>query len=381
MNILGGEIGKVREVLSGFDPTDSIPYGSVFGGSRGRAAKSVANSPRYRYVPDFFLGYVNKTIINIGGTTASGAVTGDGPTIYGSVYGGGQDGHVRNGTEVKIFKGSIAGQTGDALGRSGHVFGAGSGIGKYQDAGQSYCNSSSGSVTCTTEIEVHGGSIHGSVYGGGALASVGPRKTEDFNEFNNTIDAYPRTQNKVHGSKSYNKVTIEGGSIGGSVYGASRGPGSTMFSGSTPTFTGIGTGDRPYDPAKFATSIWTEVNITGGSIGNNVYGGGEMGQVKESTVVNLTGGSIAHDAYGGGKGTRGTNAIEANVGGKTTVKLNEGKTMSMLRSIRVQQRLCLMPASMLSLRVWKMDIVLLTILALKLLLQQQKPIFQLIRIY
>ena len=330
VNIYGGEIGKVDDVVSGFDPTDGIPYGSVFGGSRGKAAKSTTYSPRYKYVPDFFMGYVNKARIKIGKTEAE--YEGDyasysGPTFYGSIYGGGQDGHVRNSTEVTINKGALPGKDGDIQGRAGHIFGAGSGIGRYTD-GDSYCNSSSGSVTCTTQIDVKGGTISGNIYGGGALASVGPRKTEDFNEFNNTTDPYPRLTNKTHGSQSYNKVTIEGGSITGSVYGASRGPGSAMFSGVTPIFTGIGTGDRPYDPTKFATSIWTEVNVKGGTIDGNVYGGGEMGQVKESTVVNLTGGSIAHDAYGGGKGTRGTNAIEANVGGNTTVKLNEGKTAS-----------------------------------------------------
>jgi hypothetical protein len=87
-------------------------------------------------------------------------------------------------------------------------------------------------------------------------------------------------------------------------------------------FTAIGTSATQYDPTAYATSIWTEVNVSGGTIGNNVYGGGEMGQVKESTVVNLTGGSIAHDAYGGGKGTTGDNAIAANIGGNTTVTLN-----------------------------------------------------------
>ena len=334
VNIYGGTVGATD---AGFDPTDGIPYGSVFGGSRGRTAKSTSFSPRYKYVPDFFMGYVNKTKIKIGKTrddfTGEGADAAyaayTGPSIYGSVYGGGQDGHVRNSTEIKINKGSIPGQTGDELGRAGHVFGAGSGIGKYTDGENKYCNSSSGSVTCTTQIDIYGENsdneltattkIAGNVFGGGALASVGP-ETEEFNEFNNTATPYPRPENKTHGSQSYNKVTIDGGRIGGSVYGASRGPGSTMF---PSTFSGIGTGTGQYDPTKFATSIWTQVDVKGGTILGSVYGGGEMGQVKESTVVNLTGGDIAHDAYGGGKGTVGTYAIAADVSGNTTVKLNE----------------------------------------------------------
>ena len=332
VTILGGTVGSNT---AGFDPTDGIPYGSIFGGSRGVAAKTITQSPRYKYGPDFYLGYVNKAAIHIGGTTESGAVTDDGPTIHGSVYGGGQDGHVRNSTEIWIYKGKIAGQTSDANGRTGHVFGAGSGIGKYTDGDNQYCNNASGSVTCTTLVDVKGGSIAGNVYGGGALASVGPPKIPPTRPDNELKEASGN-----HKSYSHNKVTIEGGTIGGSVYGASRGPGDAMFSGVKPPFTGVSTDNNAtadkYNPTKYATSIWTEVNVrphpTDASknpvISGSVYGGGEMGQVKESTEVNLTGGSIAHDVYGGGKGTKGTNAIAADVGDNTTVELNKGVASS-----------------------------------------------------
>ena len=323
VTILGGTVGADD---AGFDPTDGIPYGSVFGGSRGTAAKTITQSPRYRYGPDFYLGYVNKAAIHIGGTAESGAVTGNGPTIYGSIYGGGQDGHVRNSTEIWVYKGSIAGQSSDANGRAGHVFGAGSGIGRYKDSdNKQYCNNASGSVTCTTLVDVKGGNIKGNVYGGGALASVGPPAI-------GRTDNEQKEASSTRASYSHNKVTIEGGTIGGSVFGASRGPGATTFSGDNPLFTGVSTDnnatDDKYNPTKYATSIWTEVNVTGGTIGNNVYGGGEMGQVKESTEVKLTGGSIAYDVYGGGKGTKGTNAIAADVGDNTTVELNKGVAAS-----------------------------------------------------
>ena len=343
VTILGGTVGSDTAGDDSANGGDGLPYGSIFGGSRGKAAKTVKFSPRYKYGPDFFLGYVNKTAINIGGFIENDVTTvteGTGPTIHGSVYGGGQDGHVRNSTEVRIFKGEIAGQTGDSSGRSGHVFGAGSGIGKYTDNGQQYCNNASGSVTCTTLVDIKGGTINGNVYGGGALSSVGPPNTgplngQGFNELN-TLEPYtkrPAGFNTAHGSLSYNKVNIEGGTITGSVYGASRGPGSIMFPSmsSAGTFTGIGTADNEYDPASYATSLWTVVDVkphpTDATkdpvISGSVYGGGEMGQVKESTEVNLTGGSIALDAYGGGKGTTDTYAIAADVGGNTTVELNK----------------------------------------------------------
>ncbi|MBO6078563.1 MAG: hypothetical protein J6P66_07420 [Bacteroidaceae bacterium] len=357
VTILGGRVGP--ELTTPVDNTkvdkyideDGIPYGSVFGGSRGKAAATCTLSPRYRYVPDTFLGYVNKAVVNIGGYINDNQETildATGPTIEGSIYGGGQDGHVRNSTEVKIFKGNISGQ-GDyeTAARSGHVFGAGSGVGKYdsgtKDAQNNpieYCNNASGSVTCTTLVEVSGNPattiIAGNIYGGGALASVGPPYTgvqndkngKPYNEYNNTTTDYDETTSRAHGSMSLTKVEIKGGRIGGSVYGASRGP---AYSFLTSTFSGVNSANNSaasqYNPTKYATTIWTKVDVTGGTIAGSVYGGGEMGQVKESTVVNLTGGTIAHDAYGGGKGTKNAVSswdIPANIGGNTTVELNKG---------------------------------------------------------
>ena len=184
VTILGGTVGAPGTGTPADTDASGVPHGSVFGGSRGSAAASCRRSPRYRYVPDFFLGYTNKSIINIGGTKDdNGVITyGSGPTIHGSVYGGGQDGHVRDSTGVHIYKGNIAGlgET-DTSGRSGNVFGAGSGIGTF-DTGEKdgedpimAVNNSSGSVTCTTFVEVNDDgdpehtTIHGSVYGGGAL--------------------------------------------------------------------------------------------------------------------------------------------------------------------------------------------------------------------
>ena len=299
VNLFGGTVGTG----SGTDEY-GIPHGSVFGGSRGQAAASCKRSPRYKYVPDFFLGYVNKAIINIGkksddftGDNAAAAYAAyEGPTIYGSVYGGGQDGHVRNSTEVKIYKGKIQGQTGDQFGRSGHVFGAGSGIGTYLDVAdnKNKVNNSSGSVTCTTLVEVNGGTIKGSIYGGGALASVGPPKTGGTNP-NQTYDE-KNTPSGEWKSYSYSQVNIKGGSIGGNVFAASRGPGDSYLA-TNPYFD---TTDGKYDATKYATDIWSNVHISGGEITGSVYGGGETGQVKCGVTVNITGGEIAKDVHGGG---------------------------------------------------------------------------------
>ena len=318
VTIKGGNVGDSE---AGFDATDNLPYGSVFGGSRGAAALDVgALSPRYRYVPNFLVGYVNKTVVNIGGTSTSD-LSSDTPHIYGSVYGGGQDGHVRNGTEVNIFKGDLAGQATDTQERSGHVFGAGSGVGRYDSGTKDdngdpilYCNNASGSVTCTTLVEVNGGSIHGNVYGGGELASVGPPQIgQPANE--------QKAASEDHLSHSYSKVNIKGGTIGGSVYGASRGPNTSLLASAFKNgISTTATSSGYYNPTMFATTLWTEVEATGGTVSGSLYGGGEMGQVKESTSVKLKGGVISHDAYGGG---RGSESIAADVGGNATVELNK----------------------------------------------------------
>ena len=290
VNLFGGTVGATN---AGAD-SDGIPYGSVFGGSRGKAAMNVDQlSPRYKYLPDFFLGYVNNTFINFGGTTETGAVSTDGPTIYGSLYGGGQDGHVRNGTEVRIFKGTVAGQTADA--RSGNVFGAGSGIGTYLENNTKKCSSASGSVTCKTLVEMNGGTIARSVYGGGAMASVGPpRIGQDFDE--------QKAASSTTKSYSYSLVNIKGGTIKGDVFGASRGP-SDEFRKQQFVIENIDT----YDPMLFSTDLWSDVIISGGTIGDpetstggNVYGGGETGYVKCGVTVNILGGEIKKDVYGGG---------------------------------------------------------------------------------
>ena len=307
VNVYGGTLG-----IAGFDAESSgLPYGSVFGGSRGTAAKNVgARSPRYRYVPDFFLGYVNNTVINIGDATNSTEGY-TGPTINGSVYGGGQDGHVRNSTVVNINKGKIAGQTNDNLSRSGNVFGAGSGIGTYTENGKQVISNSSGSVTCTTQVNVNGGEISGIVYGGGAMASVGPPKTPAQSDF----ETKEATETKA--SHSSTKVTLNGGTIGGDVYGASRGPGDAFYA---QQFTN---NNITYAPDDYATVIWSDVVMSSEStavVNGSVYGGGEGGRVKKNTKVDLLGGTIKGDAYGGGKGTVTTN-IEANVGGDAEINL------------------------------------------------------------
>ena len=235
----------------------------------------------------------------------------------------------------------------------GNVFGSGSGIGKFvfdydgdgttytdtngngkYDTGESdtYSYDSNGDGTPEThtdvglsflagcvarfsEVDIQGGIIHRNVYGGGSVAGTGMPKF-----YGQDYEPYKKGDN-VQGKQSMNIVTISGGTIGqegygGNVFGASRGEAELVA----------------VENPMFATAIWTEVNIKPNAtnrandpvIYGNVYGGGELGSVKKDTKVSITGGEIKHDAYGGGKGIKAdVGAVEANIGGNTTVELNK----------------------------------------------------------
>ena len=308
VTVTGGKVGTADGMYA------DHPTGQVYGGSRGKAAKDVMETPRYEYAPDFYLGYVNETEVTIGDSKHS-------PTILGSVYGGGRDGHVRRNAKVTIVNGTIgldysagtsaAGTTDitDTRWRDrGNVYGSGSGLGTWDDT---HHGMSSGSVTGKTTVIVNGGTIYNNVYGGGAMSSVGP-------------PILPPNTTFAGEDVSATTVAINGGIIGtaanyaagygGCVFGASRGG-------------DFATGESPDN---YATTIRNTVNIAGGDIAGSVYGGGQASRVKENITVNLTGGSIAHDAFGGGMGTRTSGAnmlgIAADVGGNVTVELNNNNS-------------------------------------------------------
>ena len=360
--VTGGQVGKAD------GEKDGLPYGNIFGGCRGESAPNILESPRYEYCPAFFTGYVNETRVTIGTTgqvssDADAGQAGKAPLILGSVYGGGQDGHVRRDATVTIKSGVIGlehtAANITAVGTQdenknavdlnhfkwlhrGNVYGAGSGIGEYnydfnydgdnkddtdptkveegtytnplrpgaqaQPIKEVDVSTSAGSVTRFATINILGGIIHRNVYGGGSLASTGAPKIPPI-----SIDGYRKGDTEPghgKGKQTLNLVNIKGGTIGivsdynagygGNVYGASRGQAvDTRFN----------------DQASFATAIWTEVNVKNNpQIVGSVYGGGELGTVKQGVDVNISGGTILHDVYGGGAyaSTNTSSSIENN---------------------------------------------------------------------
>ena len=230
ISITGGTVGTLNGLYGYvYGTSNGTPTGMVFGGSRGRAAQDVGKlSPRYNYAPDFFLGYVNNTDVTIGTRNAA-----TGPTIYGQVFGGGRDGHVRGSAKVEVNSGTI-GQTYDqSEGYSdeslrdyqryhrGNVYGSGSGLGTWNGTNH---GTSSGSVTRNTTVDIYGGTIYNNVYGGGAMATVGPPKITkpDFapeNWSKCTVNIYGGT---IGSGKEYESVYMsdfDKYGYGGCVYG------------------------------------------------------------------------------------------------------------------------------------------------------------------
>ncbi len=277
VTITGGTIG-----------TTGKNNGMVFGSSRGDvgAPESVHDK----------LAWVYDTEVKIG-TSGSGTDFTT-PTIKGSVYGGGENGHVFNDAEVYIYSGKIGidnaedSDGGAAYPYRGNVYGAGCGTDKYYTGaipeghsatdgeGDSY-NPLAGVVYGNTTVTVSGGYVVHNVYGAGAMGSVG-------------TDAVANSGKTT--------VNITGGRIGydgdgnGHVFGAARGEYGISIAAS-----GLANVRETEVNISYATTPTADngektVQLITGS----VFGGGESGTVKESVAVNMTGGLILKDVYGGG---------------------------------------------------------------------------------
>ena len=230
---------------------------------------------------------VASTQVNISGTAR----------IFGSTFGGGEDGHVLGDAETNISGNAVIGTTGTSY-VDGNVFGGGRGFsGDAQTAG---------TVGGNVKLDISGGTMLGSVYGGGRLASVGT-----IFEFPTLDNGDPNPQygqfREDDGNGTYGHITINitGGTIGnekatgdgakysGNVFGGSMGRLELL------------NGTRSEIWPLMAQVKSTEVNVSGDNttIWRNVYGGGELGTVRDDAKVTVSGGTIRRDVYGGGYGS------------------------------------------------------------------------------
>ena len=270
VTITGGTIGS-----------DGHENGMVFGSSRGDVAVPEGEPA---VDPNDRMAWVYSTHVTIGDTSAETS-----PSIKGSVYGSGENGHTFQNTIVDIKKGvigitdtSIDG--GAAYPYRGNVYGGGCGTDMYDSDGDEVLdayNPLAGFVRGSATVNITGGQIAHNVYGAGAMGSVGSA----------SVDNSGKTT-----------INISGGRIGydgdrnGHVFGAARGEYGVSTAASGLANVRETAVNINYATTPAADNADKNVQLIAGS----VFGGGEAGTVKESVAVNMTGGLVLKDVYGGG---------------------------------------------------------------------------------
>ncbi len=126
---------------------------------------------------------------------------------------------------------------------------------------------------------------------------------------------------------AYPEVNIIGGNIAHDVFGGGLGATAIVTSNPVVNIQGGTIGDNVFGGGSLAkTDGDPTVNVTDGTVTHDVYGGGALADVTGNTSVNLTGGAVG-GAYGGALGQKNgvngaTSDIAAYVNGNTTVTLN-----------------------------------------------------------
>lgn len=282
--------------------------------------------------------------------TGSVEVEVSGGIIYGSVFGGSEDGHVTGDIKVDIKPGAIIGTWGTSY-VDGNVFGAGRGF-----SGNTL---TAGNVGGNVTLNISGGNILGSVYGGGRLASVGtylvPSTDANYGEL------IPDDEDETHGHIT---VNISGGTIGNSkeyIYNPTAEQqaaiqnttfdyqnhlqytkGGNVFTAGMGRLYALDNTTVLSSWQKLGQCKQTELNMTGGTVKSSIYGGGEIGIVAQNATLNINGGTVgtkvadSEDAtkyyyfgsvFGGGKGSTATiDGISAAGTTQGNVEVNLNKT-------------------------------------------------------
>ncbi len=235
--------------------------GSVFGGSNQQQGQIVNINMKD--------GVVEGNLY--GGSNTQGTINYDvtmnitGGEIKGNVHGGGYGENTNVSGNVALTIGEENAEDGPTIG--GDVYGGGA-LGKV--------NTSSNNNTTT--ITVNAGTIDSNVYGGG----LGAKNGAAANVGTVTVDINGGKINKVFGCNNQN--------------GAPQGSVTVNFNGGEAVDVYGGGNEADYTYANGPV-----VNITGGVVTNNVYGGGSKASVQK-TVVTMTGGEVNNNVYAGAEG-------------------------------------------------------------------------------
>ena len=206
-------------------------------------------------------------------------------------------------TEVYIKGGNIYGD----------VFGGGAGVAPKTATGIHFTNVAR--VIGNTKVEISDkAKIHGKVYGGGDMANVGPEnytpyysnKPQSSSNLNKETGDININEESSYIAENYRTlVNIIGGDIFGSVFGGGKG----LRRDAAEQYDQIGriNGNTIVHVANTAATSINSVALdyygnTVPSIWYNIYGGCAYGTVAGNTLVHIEGGMLGRDIFGGGYG-------------------------------------------------------------------------------
>ena len=262
-SVTGAKIegGQINIITGGYGYNGSTTTNSTYIGMSGGTVRSIYGGAGHSTTK-------GNRIINVSGGTVTYSVLGGSDSFSSDDN---NDGVVQGSTLVYVGGSTTVGGANDTLQgvESGSVFGAG--------GGNSNPDATAKGTVYNSHVIINGGTINTSVYGGGNYGSTGTQ----------------------YSGNSTAKIDILNGTIG-TVYGGSKSAG--------------------FGRSQNATSNVIDINISGGTIGE-VYGGSNTsGTCNGSVDMDITGGTITGDVYGGGKGnaTIVTHNVSVTVGDTTS---------------------------------------------------------------
>lgn len=325
---------KTAEWKKAYDDSDH-PHFAVFGGGYGINTTVGSTDVTVNVNGDYGIynteiedisvfdnskGIPNFTILSaLGGGYAgkvnkSTKVTIDGKTFLHRVYGGGfgdpsstennETGQIGGNTEVYIQGANIYGD----------VFGGGAGVAPKDNNGTYTYFTNVAKVLGTTKVEISGeAKIYGNVYGGGDIANIktyslltGAAKEAYYNKKPKSESKLDQTTGKFlsYEAKDYTTfVNITGGDIFGEVFGGGKG----LKKADAPDYYKVGriNGNTLVHVVNTNATSLADTDSQGNIvpfIWSNIYGGCAFGTVDGSTLVHIEGGKLGHNIYGGGYG-------------------------------------------------------------------------------
>lgn len=325
---------KTAEWKEAYDDSDH-PHFAVFGGGYGINTTVGSTDVTVNVNGDYGIynteiedisvfdnskGIPNFTILSaLGGGYAgkvnkSTKVTIDGKTFLHRVYGGGfgdpfstennETGQIGGNTEVYIQGAKIYGD----------VFGGGAGVAPKKTGGTYTYFTNVAKVLGTTKVEISGeAKIYGNVYGGGDIANIKSYSALTGADKEAYYKTKPKSESKLdqttgkflsYEAKDYTTfVNITGGDIFGEVFGGGKG----LKEADAPDYYKVGriNGNTLVHVVNTNATSLADTDSQGNIvpfIWNNIYGGCAFGTVDGSTLVHIEGGKLGHNIYGGGYG-------------------------------------------------------------------------------